>query len=46
VFASVGGLYVSYALRASSGATIVLLATLVFFAALAINAARRPRRAP
>jgi manganese/iron transport system permease protein len=46
VFASVGGLYVSYTLRASSGATIVLLATLVFFVALAVNAARRPRRAP
>ncbi|GAC1582839.1 MAG: metal ABC transporter permease [Candidatus Elarobacter sp.] len=45
VFSSVGGLYVSYALRASSGATIVLLATLLFFAALAINAMRRPRRA-
>ena len=46
VFASTGGLYVSYVLRASSGATIVLLATLVFFAALGINAARRPRSAP
>ena len=46
VFSSVGGLYASYELHASSGATIVLLATLVFFAALGINAARRPRRAP
>jgi archaellum component FlaF (FlaF/FlaG flagellin family) len=31
-------------LHASSGATIVLLATLIFFAALTVNAARRPRR--
>jgi len=49
VFSTVGGLYASYELHASSGATIVLLATLVFFAALAINglnAARRSRRAP
>jgi manganese/iron transport system permease protein len=46
VFSAVGGLYASYELHASSGATIVLLATLLFFAALAINAARRPRRAP
>ena len=46
VFSTVGGLYASYELHASSGATIVLLATLVFFVALGINAARRPRRAP
>ena len=46
VFSTVGGLYASYELHASSGATIVLLATLVFFAALGFNAARRPRRAP
>jgi manganese/iron transport system permease protein len=46
VFSTVGGLYASYELHASSGATIVLLATLVFFIALAVNAARRPRRAP
>jgi manganese/iron transport system permease protein len=46
VFSSVGGLYASYELHASSGATIVLLATLVFFAALGVNGARRPRRAP
>ena len=45
VFSTVGGLYASYELHASSGATIVLLATLVFFAALAFNAMRRPRRA-
>jgi manganese/iron transport system permease protein len=31
---TVGGLYLSYYLRASSGATIVLLATLLFFAAI------------
>jgi manganese/iron transport system permease protein len=46
VFSTVGGLYASYELHASSGATIVLLATLVFFAALGFNAMRRPRRAP
>ncbi|HEV3086841.1 MAG TPA: metal ABC transporter permease [Candidatus Elarobacter sp.] len=46
VFSTVGGLYASYELHASSGATIVLLATLVFFCALGVNAARRPRRAP
>jgi manganese/iron transport system permease protein len=46
VISAVGGLYVSYELHASSGATIVLLATLIFFFALAINAMRRPRRAP
>jgi manganese/iron transport system permease protein len=45
VFSTVGGLYASYELHASSGATIVLLATLVFFAALAVNAVRRPRGA-
>ncbi len=49
VFSSVGGLYASYWLKSASGATIVLLATLVFFAALAagrLNAMRPPRRAP
>ncbi len=46
VFSAVGGLYASYELHASSGATIVLLATLVFFAALGINGVRRPRRVP
>ncbi len=33
----VGGLYVSYYLRSSSGATIVLLATLLFFLAVALK---------
>ncbi|MBV9439247.1 MAG: metal ABC transporter permease [Candidatus Eremiobacteraeota bacterium] len=46
VFSAVGGLYASYQLHAASGATIVLLATLVFFGALALSAVRRPRRAP
>ena len=32
---TVGGLYLSYYVRASSGATIVLLATILFFAAIA-----------
>ncbi len=45
VFSTVGGLYASYELHASSGATIVLLATLVFFAALTVSAARRRLRA-
>jgi manganese/iron transport system permease protein len=40
VFSAVGGLYASYQLEASSGATIVLLATLVFFASLGIKALR------
>jgi manganese/iron transport system permease protein len=38
---TVGGLYLSYYVRASSGATIVLLATVLFFAALAANRLRR-----
>jgi ABC-type Mn2+/Zn2+ transport system permease subunit len=35
----VGGLYLSYYLRSSSGATIVLLATIVFFAAVGFKRA-------
>jgi len=31
---AVGGLYLSYYLRSSSGATIVLLATILFFVAI------------
>ena len=38
---TVGGLYLSYYLRASSGATIVLLATMLFFLAIAAKNARR-----
>ncbi|MGA8100190.1 MAG: metal ABC transporter permease [Candidatus Cybelea sp.] len=38
---TVGGLYLSYYVRASSGATIVLLATLLFFAAIAASRLRR-----
>jgi manganese/iron transport system permease protein len=41
VFSAGGGLYASFQLHAASGATIVLLATAVFFVALGINAARR-----
>ncbi|MDP9112037.1 MAG: metal ABC transporter permease, partial [Candidatus Eremiobacteraeota bacterium] len=37
---AVGGLYCSYYLRSSSGATIVLLATLVFFAAIGFKQIR------
>jgi ABC-type Mn2+/Zn2+ transport system permease subunit len=38
---TVGGLYLSYYVRASSGATIVLLATLLFFAAIGAKYLRR-----
>lgn len=38
---TVGGLYLSYYLRASSGATIVLLATVLFFLAIAAKYARQ-----
>jgi ABC-type Mn2+/Zn2+ transport system permease subunit len=38
---TVGGLYLSYYLRASSGATIVMLATLFFFVAIGIKYVRR-----
>lgn len=41
VVSAVGGLYLSYYVRASSGATIVLLATVLFFVAIAIKYARR-----
>ena len=37
---TVGGLYLSYFLRSSSGATIVLLATLLFFAAVSVKQLR------
>ena len=40
IFSAVGGLYASYQLQASSGATIVLLATLLFFASLGVKAVR------
>ncbi len=38
---TVGGLYLSYYVRASSGATIVLLATILFFVAIGAKYARR-----
>ena len=41
VISTVGGLYLSYFLRSSSGATIVLLATLLFFVALVAKSALR-----
>ena len=41
---AVGGLYLSYYLRSSSGATIVLLATLLFFVALGIKRLRANAR--
>jgi len=37
---AVGGLYLSYYLRSSSGATIVLLATVMFFAAIGVKQVR------
>ncbi len=46
VVSAVGGLYASFWLRAASGATIVLVATLIFFAALGVSAVRRRRHAP
>jgi ABC-type Mn2+/Zn2+ transport system permease subunit len=46
VVSSVGGLYLSYELRSASGATIVLLATVLFFAAVAVSAVRRRRPSP
>ncbi len=45
IVSAIGGLYASYELHASSGATIVLLATLIFFGAMTLSAVRRPRRA-
>ena len=45
VLSTVGGLYLSYFLRSSSGATIVLLATIVFFLALALKYLRLVRPA-
>ena len=38
---TLGGLYLSYYVRASSGATIVLLATLLFFLAIGVKQLRR-----
>ncbi|MBV8491468.1 MAG: metal ABC transporter permease, partial [Candidatus Eremiobacteraeota bacterium] len=37
---TLGGLYLSYYLRASSGATIVLLATVLFFVAIGVKYVR------
>jgi ABC-type Mn2+/Zn2+ transport system permease subunit len=43
IFSCVGGLYASFQLHAASGATIVLLATVIFFVALASSSVRRRR---
>ncbi len=43
VISTVGGLYLSYFARSSSGATIVLLATMLFFVALGIKYIRTRR---
>ena len=40
IASTVGGLYLSYYLRSSSGATIVLLATILFFAAIGLKSLR------
>jgi ABC-type Mn2+/Zn2+ transport system permease subunit len=45
VGSAVGGLLLSYPLNTASGATIVLLATLVFFGAALVSPRRRRRRA-
>ena len=45
IVSTVGGLYLSYFLRSSSGATIVLLATLLFFLALGLRYLRLVRPA-
>jgi ABC-type Mn2+/Zn2+ transport system permease subunit len=45
VTSTIGGLLLSYALDTASGATIVLLATLIFFAS-ALASPRRRRAAP
>ncbi|HEV2262267.1 MAG TPA: metal ABC transporter permease [Candidatus Rubrimentiphilum sp.] len=42
---AIGGLYLSYYLASASGATIVLVATLLFFAAVGTNRLRLLRRA-
>jgi manganese/iron transport system permease protein len=41
VISSVGGLYLSYVMASASGATIVLLATIIFFVAVAVRSFRR-----
>jgi ABC-type Mn2+/Zn2+ transport system permease subunit len=46
IISTIGGLYASYELHASSGATIVLLATVIFFGALTVSVSRRPRHVP
>jgi ABC-type Mn2+/Zn2+ transport system permease subunit len=43
VMSSVGGLYLSYTISSASGATMVLLATLLFFIAMGVSAMRRRR---
>jgi manganese/iron transport system permease protein len=45
IASTVGGLYLSYFLRSSSGATIVLLATILFFAAIGLKHLRSVRPA-
>jgi ABC-type Mn2+/Zn2+ transport system permease subunit len=45
IVSTVGGLYLSYFLRSSSGATIVLLATLLFFLAVGLKYLRLVRPA-
>jgi ABC-type Mn2+/Zn2+ transport system permease subunit len=43
VFSAVGGLFISYWLNTASGASIVLLSTLVFFAALLTSRRRKAK---
>jgi len=44
VISSIGGLFLSYAINTASGATIVLLATVIFFITAAISPRRRRKR--
>ncbi len=44
VISSIGGLFLSYALNTASGATIVLLATVIFFITAALSPRKRRKR--
>jgi len=44
VISSIGGLFLSYALNTASGATIVLLATAIFFITAAVSPRKRRKR--
>jgi len=46
VFGTIGGLFLSYQLKTASGATIVVLITLVFFITFILSPRRRRKRKP